>query len=297
MRWPEAKRNFDNLREIERRPMNLGDFPMYLQRNPARIRSTGAATDKQSISERPCFLCGANRPAEQLCGEWPNGDWELLVNPYPILPIHFTVVSREHVAQEEIPLDMASMAEGAQDLAIFFNGARAGASAPDHLHCQAVLKSELPILGIAEKNHSASRGGWMASTEFQLDLPFHFMSAVVTPDLEGMRTLAKVPDSFGIDSQTGEKDKGLVNAFFWIDRAGMLRIIIVPRRAHRPRVFFASEEERFVISPASVEMAGIMVVPRESDYSRLTPELVREIYSDTAFSAALPDEVLHHFLD
>ncbi|MDE6682326.1 MAG: DUF4922 domain-containing protein, partial [Muribaculaceae bacterium] len=153
--WPEARKNFDALTLIGRKPLKIGDMEVIAQHNPARIRSTGAKTDSESIKKRACFLCSVNRPGEQISFQWIPG-WELLINPFPILPIHFTIVDKQHQPQDGIPLEMAIMAEQAPDLAIFYNGARAGASAPDHRHCQAVLKSELPLLKIAEKNHTSS---------------------------------------------------------------------------------------------------------------------------------------------
>lgn len=295
--WPEAKTNFDRLQEIKRKPLELGDLKGAAQLNPARIRSTAAAVDTKSIAERPCFLCAANRPKEQMSAEWPEAGWELLVNPYPILPVHFTIVSKAHRPQDEIPLEMAMMAEMAPSLAIFYNGARAGASAPDHAHCQAMLKSELPIIALAEKLHSSNEPGWKSSEDFGADLPFQFLSAVITPDIEGMTALSKVPNAFGIDSATGKQDSGLINAFFWIsDNDHLLRIVIIPRKAHRPSLYFMPDDEKFVISPGAVDMAGLLIVPRAEDYDRLTPEIARRIYAETAFADSLPVALRSTFL-
>ena len=295
--WPEAKTNFDRLQEIKRKPLALGDLNAAAQLNPARIRSTAAAVDSKSISERSCFLCASNRPEEQMSAEWPEAGWELLVNPYPILPVHFTIVSKEHRPQDEIPLEMAMMAELAPSLAIFYNGARAGASAPDHAHCQAMLKSELPLIALAERFHSADEPGWKSSEDFGADLPFHFLSAVITPDIEGMSALSKVPKAFGVDSATGKQDCGLINAFFWIsDRDHLLRIVIIPRKAHRPSLYYLPDDEKFVISPGAVDMAGLLIVPRAEDYDRLTPEIARRIYAETAFADSLPDDLRSTFL-
>lgn len=296
MSWHEAKRNFDRLMEIERKPLQLGDFHIAAQLNPARIRSTGAAVDKASVAARSCFLCKENRPAMQMSGEWPTPEWELLVNPYPILPVHFTIAAKKHIPQERIPLEMAMMAEYAPPLVFFFNGAKAGASAPDHLHCQAMLRSELPITALAERYHPVERAGWMSSKEYGLHLPFNFMSAVIKGDMAGLEHLALTESAFGIDSETGEKDNELVNAFFWISDSGYLRIVVVPRRAHRPSLYFLPEGERFVISPGAVDIAGLLIVPRKEDFDRLTPETAARIYSETAFSGSLPKEIINHFL-
>lgn len=293
--WQEAKQNFDRLMEIERKPLQLGDLQAAAQLNPARIRSTGAAVDKDSIAKRPCFLCAANRPEKQVSGTWPTDEWELLVNPYPILPVHFTIVSKKHVPQDQIPVDMAIMAENAPSLVFFYNGAKAGASAPDHLHCQAMLKSELPIVRLVERFHPSERDGWMSSEEYGVTLPFHFMSAIIGQGFKGMANLSKTQTAFGIDKETGKKDGGLINAFFWISDKGFLRIAIVPRRAHRPSHYSLPEGQRFVISPGAVDMAGLMIVPREEDFRRLTPEISAHIYAETAFADKLPEEIKENF--
>ncbi len=293
--WPEAKRNFDRLMEVERKSFMLGDFPVIAQLNPARIHSTGAAVDKESVAKRPCFLCRENRPKEQRTGIWPTPDWELLVNPYPILPVHFTIAAKKHTPQEKIPADMAFMAEKAPSLVFFYNGAKAGASAPDHLHCQAMLKSELPIVRFVERNHPIERGGWMKSSEYGLKLPFSFMSAVIGPGIPGLINLSRAVTSFGMDSLSGQTDPGLLNAFFWISEKGFLRIVIVPRRAHRPSLYSLPEGERFVISPGAVDMAGIIIVPRKEDFTRLTPEIASRVYAETAFAGELPKEITDNF--
>lgn len=294
LQWPEAAANFNNLRGVERRNLDLGDFRCAVQLNPARIRSTTAAVDSGSIADRPCFLCESNRPDCQISIPWIGG-WQLLVNPFPILPVHFTIVNPAHTPQGNIPLEMAAMAENAPDLVMFYNGARAGASAPDHQHAQAVLKSELPIISLTEKFHPATRPGWMSSEETGLDLPFHFMSAVISPDDAGLRALAKCRDAFGIDGRSGTPDRGLLNSFMWIDASGLLRILIIPRKAHRPSCFFADTPQRRLVSPGAIDMAGIVITPREEDFKALSDEDIRGIYGDVAFAEGLPDIVRSHF--
>ncbi len=295
--WQLARTNFDNLMRIERKEIQCGDFQLIAQLNPARIKSTGADVSKEGISKRACFLCKSNRPEEQVGVLWPNNHWELLVNPYPILPIHFTIVSVDHTPQERIPFEMAEMAEKAPSLAIFFNGSRAGASAPDHLHCQGVLKSELPIVRLVEKYHPLEKKGWLSSEEFGLNLPFHFLSAIITPDISGLKMLAKVGEAAGIDAETGIIDKGLVNAFFWIGDNGILRIVVIPRKAHRPPHYFMNEPDRYIISLGALDMAGLLILPREADFNRIDNSLAFDIYSKVAFSEKIPDKIKEIFIN
>lgn len=280
--WPLAADNYAALKNVRSRKMDIGDFHIRLQCNPARAKSTCAKIDSASIKKRPCFLCASNRPAEQLSAEIIPG-WELLVNPYPIFPVHFTIAATQHIPQAQMPLEMATLAEMMPSTAIFFNGAKAGASAPDHMHCQAVLKSELPIIGIAEACHPSAKGGFMDSTEFGLELPFRFVSAVVTPDLNGMETLARIPEITGHPGDSETPDHGLKNVFFWIGPDSLLRAIVIPRKAHRPKCYNLPEPDCRMVSPGAIDMAGIIILPRVEDFEQLTEEEVNDIYSQTAF--------------
>ncbi|MBD5369601.1 MAG: DUF4922 domain-containing protein [Bacteroides sp.] len=267
--WPEAKKNYDALERVERKAFTFGPFTCYAQMNPARKVSTGARIDAKAIAARPCFLCRKNRPDVQEAEPILDG-WEFLVNPFPIFPLHFTIASVNHIPQGGIPLEMASMAERLPGMTVFFNGARAGASAPDHLHCQAVATLELPLMRYLEE------GGDPA------ELPFKVAYRVVTPDLVGMKYLAELKDYCGIDAATSLADAGLVNAFMWIGGDGLLRYAVVPRRRHRPLCYSADGLEGFMISPGAIDMAGVMVVPREEDFRRLTADDVTAIHADVA---------------
>lgn len=295
--WPLARDNFFRLMQAKRKVLPSWSLQCTAQLNPARIISTGAKTDAESISKRPCFLCRAYRPAEQEVTTWNNPvlrDWELLVNPYPILPVHFTVAHRCHIPQASIPPEMAAMAEEARDLVFFFNGARAGASAPDHLHVQGVLAYELPLMKLVEEIHPPKAGPVLHSDETGLALPFHFTSLVITPDESGAGLMARACASFGIDADTGLPDRGLLNAFFRIDPSGLLRIVIVPRRRHRPLCFGHGEND-FMISPGAIDMAGLIITPREMDFTRIDSACAAKIYDDVAFSDKIPEQIKSFF--
>ena len=272
--WPLARENYQALGKTERRSIRLGDLTVGIQHNPARIVSTGAKTDSASISARPCFLCKENRPPQQTGIDIADG-WELLLNPFPIFPTHFTIVSKSHCPQKGFPLDMVTMAEKLRGHTVFFNGSRAGASCPDHLHCQAVKTHELPLMRLIEKSHNVGNGNIATSGHLHLDVPFPFISVIVTPDLEGMSTLA------GIEDTIGKKyiEEGRVNAFVWIDECGLLRICAIPRRMHRPSCY-GREESQHLISPGCIDMAGVIIAPLKKDYDTLTEEDVREIYRE-----------------
>ena len=194
--WPLARENYQALGKTERRSMQIGDLTVGIQHNPARIISTAAKTDAKTLSERPCFLCEKNRPPQQVGVDIADG-WELLLNPYPIFPTHFTIVSKQHRPQEGFPIDMVTMAEKLPGHTVFFNGKRAGASCPDHLHCQAVKTHELPLMLLIEKSHNLKSGRVATAKTLKLDMPFGFTSIIITPDLDGMSELARVEETIG----------------------------------------------------------------------------------------------------
>ncbi|MBQ4041179.1 MAG: glycosyltransferase family 2 protein, partial [Prevotella sp.] len=98
-RWEDARQRYNDLQFVQTRQVGS----LAVQFNPSRIVSTGAKIDKASITKRPCFLCSQNRPAEQLTKPLYNKGGEqtheILVNPFPILPQHYTIPSLEHVPQ------------------------------------------------------------------------------------------------------------------------------------------------------------------------------------------------------
>lgn len=267
--WPMANSNYDALVNVERKTAKIGGFESYLQFNPARAVSTGAKIDAASIKARPCFLCRSNRPKEQLSEEILPG-WEFLVNPYPIFPLHFTIAYAEHAPQDRVPLEMASIAEKLPGMTIFFNGARAGASAPDHLHLQAVMTSELPFLTYLEKGGAAEA------------LPVNVEHFVITPDAEGMRLLAAIPDIKGWDIMTGREDPGLVNVYMWIGKNGLLNVAVVRRSAHRPKCYVDDAGRGYMISPGAIDMVGVVILPRREDFEKISDEELTEIFSEVS---------------
>lgn len=275
--WPEAKERYLALGKTERRRFKIGDFEGAFQFNPARIVSTSAKTDAASVAARKCFLCSENRPKEQMAIPLSK-KWEMAINPFPIFPVHFTIISTAHVPQDSPPLDMAAIANHFPELVIFFNGASGGASAPDHLHMQAVLKNELPIIKLAEANHPSSLPGIMRSDMWGLDLPFVFLSAVITDDEEGGHDYLKMLALTGGDKD-GKPDKGLRNVFCWKGDDGLIRMIVVPRKQHRPSCY-GTGPDQILTAPGAIDMAGIVILPRKEDFDSLNESKMKHIYSE-----------------
>lgn len=252
--WPLAGDNYSALGRVCKKPFSAGNLNGFVQYNPGRAVSTLAKVDKKDIEKRKCFLCGHNRPTEQKALEILPG-WDLLVNPFPILPYHFTIAGRDHVSQKLSIETGKALSRKLPGMVVFFNDDGAGASAPDHVHFQAVPKSELPLINILEKTGEAHIK--------DLNLPFLLLER----------------------EEDIEANPHPANTFFLIDDSGEERIFSIPRRSHRPHCYFQEGKERRVVSPGSIDMAGIIVTPFEEDFHALTDEEIEKIYREVGFPA------------
>ena len=246
--WNLAERNIELLKSSVRKPFRAGDLDGYVLLNAARAVSTLARIDKDSIERRKCFLCANNRPAEQKGIEILSG-FELLVNPFPILPFHFTIVHKQHVPQTLILETGLELAEILENMVVFFNAAGAGASAPDHLHFQAVPKEELPLIKLLEEKSGKP-----------VDLPF-------TADCNPDRTLSVTTP---------------LNAYFWKSQ-NETKFVVIHRKTHRPKEFYLDPPFRRGISPGAIDMAGVLVTPFQEDFDSISEEDIVNIYRQVAF--------------
>ena len=283
--WSLAQTNYKQLSAVEQRIIMFGNFPIILQWNPARIRSTVAKVDSTSISERPCFLCRENRPEEQMIDESLLPGYDFLVNPYPIFPYHFTISCREHCHQDKVNLLlMAEFAIEHPDLAIFYNGSKSGASAPDHLHFQAGNKDFLPLCDYID--YSTGR---IVTDFFPLvvrtysELPMKFLH--ITLQCDDKKTLQSRFDS--IDALCS--DKAMRNIFMFVNKDGFLEVLLFPRISHRPSCYFQTGDNQMLVSPGAVDMAGVIILPREEDFDKITKNDIVKIYSEVG----LNDSQLH----
>ncbi len=268
--WPEARERFKALACCLTRTLDTPVRPITVQHNPARAISTGAAVDKAAIAHRPCFLCRGNRPAEQRA--LPFGDYEILVNPFPIFPEHLTIACKAHTPQRIAGrfADMLRLAEMLPGHTIFYNGPRCGASAPDHLHFQAAPTRCFPIIG-------ALRGTKAAATDGRTGL-YDLLPACLAVDDPTPGILSGLLDRLPADAETGLP---MVNILAWHDNDG-LHAIVIPRRRHRPACYGNGAGCR-LFSPASVDLAGVFVCPRAEDFRDITADEAAGIITEVTF--------------
>ena len=277
-RWPLAAANFAALAHVRTRELPVGGVLFRLQHNPARMRSTGAKVDKVSVAARPCFLCASNRPAEQI--EFPAGmGYDVLVNPFPIFPVHFTVPAKEHVPQQicagnmERFADMLRLAAALPGLALFYNGATCGASAPDHFHFQIVEAPQLPVFGWVSRSPEV--------------VPFRVETTVVSNVEHGVAWFSEICHrlmAFDVNARADEPGMNVLCTAVAGGAAGQgVRVVVIPRRAHRPD-FYGTGDGEVLLSPASVDLSGVMVAPSADDFEhKINSALLDNLLDQTCF--------------
>ncbi len=251
--WPEVGERYRNL-NVQTKSFAFGGKTYTVQHNPGRIVSTGAKIDKDTIRHRACFLCDINRPSVQH-GLALNDRFQLLVNPFPILKQHFTIVLRKHSPQQIEPYysDMLDFADRLDRMFIFYNGPFCGASAPDHMHFQAGPKEQLPNACLTKYYELRAKN---------MD--------------EMMILFRNVYDSFPVI--TGELEPR-INVLTWKENDEWVSIVI-PRTKHRPSCYEAEGEVKMLVSPGALDMSGLMIIPRAEDFNRLNSELVESIIKE-----------------
>lgn len=289
--WPDAAKRYEALASVKLRMFENG---ISLQYNPSRAISTAANVDAASIAERPCFLCAANRPAEQI-SESVLGALELLVNPYPILPHHFTLPSRRHVRQMLRPLyaDMLHLACKWPEMALFYNGAKCGASAPDHAHLQAVCRADVPLL-VAVDAGALSFGEPVCNNE---DAVLYNVKGYVVPlfvmvSKKVSHSVALLERLLSVMPLRGDEPEPRMNVISYFEPSYGYVTIVLPRAEHRPSCYYSNEERRRLVSPGTLDMAGLVVTPRESDFERLTADEVIALLREVAMRQSDVDQVV-----
>ncbi|MCD8186037.1 MAG: DUF4922 domain-containing protein [Rikenellaceae bacterium] len=274
--WETARNNYAGLQQMQTKNLDFGTFRFTIQFNPERARSTAAPVEKPL--ERPCFLCASNRPARQKSLRWNR--YELLVNPYPIFDPHLTIATLAHIPQYlsgKIE-DMLALSTELPEFVVTFNGARCGASAPDHFHFQAVKKGMLPAVKELPKwgkrhilHQDRDLTLWTADKYLRTTLVFESTSAAVTA-ASAERVLNRLKTHFS------QPDEAQLNALCWYD-SGTYTLVFFPRTAHRPRQYYARDDSRFLFSPGAIDMAGVWITVRQEDYQRTSVSLLTDLFS------------------
>ena len=280
--WTDARHRFRDLKHVETRQFS---DQMKLQWNPARIVSTGAKIDKKTLGERPCFLCDTNRPKEQMSKQIDE-KFHLLVNPFPILPVHFTIPARKHQPQLIYKNygEMHRFISLHSDLMVFYNGPKCGASAPDHLHFQAGTNGILPLQTNWQRLSRNLTDIISLNDEEKISVVRDFIVpafVIISKSAESDEALFR--RLYKAMPQRGDETEPMMNIISWRKGEEFISVVI-PREKHRPEAYFAEGDAQFVVSPGALDMSGLIITPREEDFRKLTEEKALSLLQECGVS-------------
>ena len=310
--WKLAKENYQALEQYQSRTkkiikrMDGKYFSAQLFLNPKRILSATAQTDTVSIHSRPCFLCQTNRPQEQEFLSF--GNYQILVNPYPIFKHHFTIVDKEHKPQSIAGRfnDMIEFTDRMKEYFILYNGPECGASAPDHAHFQACGKEESmqgtyydsnkiidnDNVEIYYENFPFSFISIRAKNKNIMSLAFHLIYDILAADSNGKEPMMNILAWYGLECTKDFFGEHYDDEFESVAERPYNCVIFL-RSKHRPDCYYAKGDEQILISPAIAEMNGIFPIVHEEDMEKLTPEKVYDIYQEVS----IPKEKLQEIAE
>lgn len=290
--WQTARQHFRELQNVKTRELQCGEITMKLQFNPARIVSTGANIDKKAIAKRPCFLCEQNRPKEQMQKQIDR-NFTLLVNPFPIMPQHFTIPLRSHRPQS-IGINYGEiyrLLNTYPTLTVFYNGPKCGASAPDHMHFQAICSGMLPLQNDWARLSrnidtviTKEKGELSVIRGAAIPLFVIKSNDITTGEMLFRQLYASLP-------MHGGDTEPMMNIVAWHDNDQYI-VVVIPRSKHRPDCYFAEGDKKRMVSPGALDMSGFIVTPRLDDFKRITPQEALDIIKECGMSQHEYEETL-----
>lgn len=285
--WNFARENYRRLEHLKIKTVAVNGCEYKIQHNPHRQLSTEAKVNQKSIESRECFLCEKNRFSEQMKIVF-NKNYSILVNPYPIFSKHFTIATNEHLAQSILDKigDMLDLTKTMGDCVVFYNGPKCGASASYHAHFQAVSKGFLPLQN-QWKNHTMETPITNLSV-IRCPFPAFVVSSEDKKESEAIfkeiyLQLSLFKNAQNIANDLGKVLEPMMNILAWREN-GKYVIIVIPRAKHRPNCYFDRGDDNISISPASVDLGGVFIVPLQKDFEKLTVKNIKNILNEVCLS-------------
>lgn len=295
LEWELAARNYKGLEKVEKHYFQFDEgVKIGVQFNPERIYSSAAKVDDKSISERKCFLCHAHLPAEQKWVEF-NDNYLVLVNPFPIFPRHLTISHRWHIDQrimEHFP-EMLNLAMELDEFVVFYNGPRCGASAPDHFHFQAGNKGFMPI---EKEYHDLPKTLLRNENGCRAQSFNNYLRHCIVLEGKDKSILSQwFEELFNLMEKLMQQEpEPMMNLLCLWENEGW-KIFIFPRKLHRPWQFFSEDDNKILLSPASVDMGGVLITPKEEDHKKLSALDIRDIFTQVTWDDELFEKLVKEF--
>lgn len=287
--WALASANFRALKSARTKDLTIGGLACKVQHNPERVASTTAVTDPETIAARPCFLCPKNRPEEQFHMKFEGRKgrcYNIQVNPYPIFPGHLVIAREEHIPQSiwhHFP-DMLSFAKKYDGYTVFYNGPDSGASAPDHLHFQAVPRHLMPLEEAVDAFLDDPGEPLVRMRDAGMWRFKKFTTGVFALKADTPKSLAKLFYRLldCTDRVPGDSEPRF-NLYAYV-KDGEYRTFVVMRTNVRSHHYFSDGEDHLTISPGAVDMTGMFVAPFEEDFEKADERLITEMVAEVSIS-------------
>ncbi len=290
--WELAAKNYQGIIHTQRKQVKIKNgADVVIQFNPERIYSSSAKVDDKSISERPCFLCSSHLPKQQ---QWVTygKDYIVLVNPFPIFPRHLTIPHRSHTKQriKRYFPDMLQLTRELDEYTVFYNGPRCGASAPDHFHFQAGNKGFMPVEHQFESHAKTLIQEEQIYKIWSMNDYLRYCIVLEGSDAHAINQwFQKIFES--LQTINSSDDEPMMNLLAsW--HTNQWRVFIFPRKLHRPRQFFDKGDDQILLSPASVDMGGVLIIPRKEDQVKLNKNNITDIYQQVTLDKTDFDKLI-----
>jgi len=287
--WPMLRDAVAGLARVEYKELSVRASEVLAQFNPQRIVSTAAKVDAAAIKQRPCFLCAENLPPEER-GVAFGDDFVALYNPFPVLPRHLVITSRRHIPQT-IEGNFGTLLDLALDLGgeffVVYNGAACGASAPDHLHFQACERERLPII-----REIGNWGRRILSNDSRIEtftLKDYRLNALIARGNDREALIEWFDRAVWLLAEvTDAESEPMINLVATRD-GDRWTLIVFPRSKHRPDRYFAEGDAKLTVSPAAIDLSGVLVVPQPDHFAKITSRDVEEIYAEVTLGGKVFD--------
>jgi ribosomal protein S18 acetylase RimI-like enzyme len=291
--WQNLQEGYELLKEVRERELSCGKFNVRLQYNPGRIKSSTAIMGKKNQKERSCFLCLDRLPEGQK-GIFYRRDYLILPNPMPVFPSHFTISHLDHRLQaiaEQLDTFLQLMADFGSGWMVLYNGPKCGASAPDHLHFQAAPSGKVPIENEIQEEKRLNLITKADAVLFYRIKDLGREALLLVGD--DPRAVGSVLTGYldALKKVLSLKEEPMINIAGFYEKRKW-RLVIFPRRKHRPDVFFKDGDARVVVSPGVIDMGGFIITPMEKDFERLKGASVKGIYQEVSLESKIVEKAV-----
>ncbi len=294
LEWKLASVNYQDLDKVKTKSLHFNGFDILVQFNPKRIISSAAKVDTKSIEARPCFLCSQNRPPQQR-GLAFNHKYIVLVNPFPIFPKHLTIPIEEHTDQliSGHLEDMLDLAKALPEFVVFYNGPKCGASAPDHFHFQAGSKGFMPIEN--DFHNSSLHQLQFEKNGVKVYTWENYLRGIITLCGNNKQSLSKIFNHIysNLQQLQPHEKEPMLNILAYVENEIWI-LHLLPRILHRPKQYFETGEKQILLSPASVDLGGVFITPREEDFNKFSKDDVTDMLSQVCMDSSALNKLINN---